>query len=124
MTRIAIISSRSPEAEAACDELTAQYDAVEPDQADVIVALGGDGFMLHTLHACLQRQVPIFGLNRGTVGFLMNKFRLEGLLERINEAKEQVLHPLRMRAKLSDGKAVEALALNEVSLLRQTRFAA
>lgn len=124
MTRIAIISSRSAEAEAARDELTAQYDTVEADQADVIVALGGDGFMLHTLHACLQRQVPIFGLNRGTVGFLMNKFRVEGLLKRIKEAKEQVLHPLRMRAKLSDGREVEALALNEVSLLRQTRLAA
>ena len=124
MTKIAIISSRAPDAAAARDELTARYETVEADQADVIVALGGDGFMLHTLHACLGRKVPIFGLNRGTVGFLMNKFSVEDLLKRIEAAKEQVLHPLRMEAILSDGKKVEALALNEVSLLRQTRQAA
>jgi NAD+ kinase len=124
MTKIAIISSRSTDAQAAHEELTSHYDAVEPDQADVIVALGGDGFMLHTLHDCLQRQVPIFGLNRGTVGFLMNKFRVEGLLERIEDAQEQALHPLRMRARLGSGEEVEELALNEISLLRQTRLAA
>jgi len=88
------------------------------------VALGGDGFMLETLHRTSPGGKPIFGMNRGTVGFLMNSFKTGGLRERLDRANLQLLHPLKMTAKTGDGKTHEALAINEVSLLRQTRLAA
>ncbi len=91
------------------------------EDAQVIVALGGDGFMLETLHDTLQRQTPIYGMNRGSVGFLMNEYDEDDLLERINAAERAVIHPLAMEAIDADGKQHQALAINEVSLLRQTR---
>src|SRR6201986_3231721 len=94
-----------------------------PHDADVIVALGGDGFMLQTLHAFLGTGKPIYGMNLGSVGFLMNEYREEDLLARLSAAERAVVHPLRMRAHGRAGES-EALAFNEVSLLRETRQAA
>ncbi len=122
--KIAIINSGSDEAMAAQAELEALYDTLPADEAEIIVALGGDGFMLETLHKTLNGLAPIFGMNRGTVGFLMNEYKPGGLLERLAGAQLLTLHPLRMRAESSDGKTREALAINEVSLLRETRQAA
>ncbi len=117
---IAFVAADSEAAKAAFDRLTDRYPNLPPEQAEVIVALGGDGFMLETLHRFVERKVPIFGMNRGSVGFLMNSFREDGLLERLGEAQKVILHPLRMRARTAGGGLVEALAMNEVSLLRQT----
>jgi NAD+ kinase len=121
---IAFVASDADAAREAADALARRYGAVAPEQADVIVALGGDGFMLETLHKSLPRAVPIFGMNRGSVGFLMNEFREIGLIERLDKAMPVVLHPLRMRATRVDGTEEEALAINEVSLLREARQAA
>lgn len=124
MTKLAIIAADLPEAEAAADELRRRYGDVSLEDADVIVALGGDGLMLQTLHDCIQRNKPIYGMNKGTVGFLMNEYDIENLPERIDKAELYNLHPLRMQAVTVDGQAHEAPAFNEVSLLRQTRQAA
>jgi NAD+ kinase len=121
--KIAIISSGTKGAKAAKKELEGRYPTVPEAQADIIVALGGDGFMLETLHRTIPHCKPIFGMNRGTVGFLMNEYKPEGLMERLEGAKQHTLHPLRMKAATLDGKSHEALAINEVSLLRQTRLA-
>ena len=121
---LAFVASDSDPAREAARALAARYGGVAPDAADVIVALGGDGFMLETLHQGLPRATPIFGMNRGSVGFLMNEFRETGLHERLDKTMPVVLHPLRMRTVRVDGQADEALAINEVSLLRQTRQAA
>jgi NAD+ kinase len=121
---IAFVASDADAAREAVETLTRRYGAVAPDQADVIVALGGDGFMLETLHKSLPRAVPIFGMNRGSIGFLMNEFREIGLMERLDKAMPVVLHPLRMRATRIDGTEEDALAINEVSLLREVRQAA
>lgn len=122
--KIAFVSVETEAGHAGLKRLLDRYPHVPPEEADVIVALGGDGFMLETLHRYLDRHVPIYGMNRGSVGFLMNAFREHGLPERLHRAQPVVLHPLRMRAKLADGSDIEALAINEVSLLRQTRQAA
>lgn len=122
--KIAIINSGSDDALAAQAELDALYPSVSAEEADIIVALGGDGFMLETLHTTLNGMAPIFGMNRGTVGFLMNEFKADGLPERLAGAQLLTLHPLRMRAESADGTLIEALAINEVSLLRETRQAA
>ncbi|RMF09542.1 MAG: NAD kinase [Alphaproteobacteria bacterium] len=122
--KIAIIGSDTPESQLAVRTLTARYDTVPPADADVIVALGGDGFMLHALHEHMGRGVPIYGMNRGTVGFLLNRYEEDNLLERIRAAERITLHPLRMRATRTDGTVVEALAVNDVYLLRETRFTA
>jgi len=124
LRNIAFAAAATQEARAACIELAHRYGNAPADTADVIVALGGDGFMLETLHQWLHRGVPIYGMNRGTVGFLMNGFREHGLPERLHRAQPVQLHPLRMRATLADGSEVEALAINEVSLFRETRQAA
>ncbi len=123
-TRLAAVAAEGPEAQAALKSLSKQVKLVTPESADAIVALGGDGFMLLTLHRFIDRRVPIFGMNCGSVGFLMNEFRLKGLADRIAAATRIELFPLRMRARAIKGKPVEALAINEVSLLRQTRQAA
>lgn len=123
-TRIAFVASDAPEAQDGLATLAARYGQAEPEDAATIVALGGDGFMLQTLHRFLDRKVPIFGMNRGTVGFLMNEYAEDDLLERLARAEEAKLHPLRMRAENAAGATQEALAINEVSLLRQTRLAA
>ncbi len=122
--KIAIIAADVPEARAAKRELEAMYDTVPLEEADVVVALGGDGLMLHTMHELLCTGKRIFGMNRGSVGFLMNEYRKEGLLERIRSAVETEIHPLRMQAKGKDGKTREALAFNEVSLFRERHQAA
>ncbi len=122
--RIAFLAAETPEARRALAELEARYAHVPPEEAEVLVALGGDGFMLETLHASLARRAPIYGMNLGTVGFLLNEYRPDGLLERIAAATPVHLHPLRMRAVLSSGEIREGLAVNEVSLFRQTRQAA
>lgn len=122
--KFSILSSDTDLARQSADLLREKYGTVSEDEADVIVALGGDGFMLDCLHKNLFSGKPIFGLNRGTVGFLMNDFNEEGLLDRIQKADKFELHPLRMTATDCDGQEHEYLAINEVSLLRQTRQAA
>ena len=122
--RIAVCASERPEAEVARERLTALYGSVPEDEADVIVALGGDGFMLETLHANMARRVPVYGMNRGSVGFLMNDYGEDGLIERIAAAGKAVIHPLQMDAWTEAGQAQSGLAINEVSLLRQTRQSA
>lgn len=121
---IAFIASSTDDAQAAKDTLTAHYGATRIEDADVIVALGGDGFMLHSLHELQDCGKPIFGMNRGTIGFLMNSFHPENLTQRLRQAEALTLHPLRMTATRLDGKTVSCLAYNEVSLLRETRQAA
>lgn len=122
--RICFVASAAPGAREALAELTSRYTSVPAEEAEVIVALGGDGFMLETLHGHLGRHVPIYGMNKGTVGFLMNEYSVEDLPERIRSAVPAVIAPLSMRAVCRDGSVVEGLAINEVSLLRQTRQAA
>ena len=121
---IAFVAARQPEAREAEKRLKARYDHVPPKRADVVVALGGDGFMLRTLHRFMDRDVPIYGMNRGSVGFLMNAYDEDGLPERLARAAAVQLHPLRMTAIDHRGKEHQALAINEVSLLRQSRLAA
>ncbi|MFJ6024439.1 NAD kinase [Brevundimonas sp. NPDC092305] len=122
--RIAFSASDRPEAQSARVRLVERYGSVDPSEADVIVALGGDGFMLETLHANLQRRTPVFGMNRGSVGFLMNDYEEDGLVERLESAGRAVIHPLQMDAWTESGQAHSGLAINEVSLLRQTRQSA
>lgn len=122
--KIAIVASDTAPAETAKAELAARYETCSPAEADVIVALGGDGYMLQTLHGYLGQQVPIYGMNQGSVGFLMNAYSTDDLIERIQAAQHTPLHPLLMRAQTATGGVVEGLAINEVSLLRQTRYAA
>ncbi len=122
--KIAFVAADTEAARDAWDRLAARYSHVPPDDANLVVALGGDGFMLETLHRFIGRDVPIYGMNRGSVGFLMNVFREDGLEERLARTQEVTLHPLRMAARLADGGEIEALAINEVSLLRETRQAA
>jgi len=113
----------SPEATDALAEMRARHDDAGPDAADIVVALGGDGFMLQTLHAFTGKNKPIYGMNLGSVGFLMNEYRKDDLLERLGAAEKAVIHPLRMQAHTPSG-VIEARAFNEVSLLRETRQAA
>ncbi|CAN7301792.1 NAD kinase [Phenylobacterium sp. LjRoot164] len=121
MTRLAFAASDRPEAQDARNVLVSRYGEASDDDAQVIVALGGDGFMLETLHENLKNGRPIYGMNRGSVGFLMNEYSEDALLERINAAERAVIHPLSMVAIDAAGRRHEALAINEVSLLRQTR---
>ena len=120
-SRIAFVAAETPEGQSACLKLTERYGRCAPEEADVIVALGGDGFMLEMLHKHMSRHVPIYGMNRGSVGFLMNNYREDGLLRRVARSRAVVLHPLRMAARGMDGSTFNALAINDVSLLRQTR---
>ena len=122
--RIGFLAATSAKAAAARERLVARYGDAPPDLAAVIVALGGDGCMLETQHRLLGRNVPVYGMNCGSVGFLMNDYREEELPGRLAEAQAAVLHPLRMRTTDACGAATEALAINEVSLLRETRQAA
>jgi NAD+ kinase len=120
----AFIAADSAEAREAEARLGARYGKRDPKDADLLVVLGGDGTMLRTLHNCMSRPKPIFGMHCGTVGFLMNRFDVEDLPARLAAAKKTELHPLKMRAKDRTGLAQEALSINEVSLLRQTAQAA
>ncbi|HXP97124.1 MAG TPA: NAD kinase [Telmatospirillum sp.] len=122
--RVAFVAADNDAAQRALEHLCRRYGALAPDHADVIVALGGDGFMLETLHRYIDRHVPIYGMNRGTVGFLLNVYSDEHLVDRLERAETVRLHPLIMRALTVDGQTHEALAINEVSLLRETRQAA
>ena len=121
---IAFVAAETKIAQDAMYRLKHRYGHIAPDKAEVIVALGGDGFMLESLHRYMGRKVPIYGMNRGTVGFLMNEFREIDLPERIAEAQTVELHPLQMEAQTVNGESLCALAINEVSLLRETRQAA
>ena len=118
------MASERPEARAACERLVERYGTVRESEADVIVALGGDGFMLETLHRNLARPTPVYGMNRGSVGFLMNDYDDADLLARIAAAERTVIHPLQMDAWVESGQVHSGLAINEVSLLRQTRQSA
>jgi NAD+ kinase len=126
--RIAFLAATTEQAQAARARLVARYGDAEPEAADVVVALGGDGLMLETQHRLLGRNMPVYGMNCGSVGFLMNGFREQALRERLAAAQAATLHPLRMRAHVGDAgegsEPVQALAINEVSLLRETRQAA
>jgi NAD+ kinase len=122
--RRSLVASPTPPAQAAAAELADSYDWVAPEDADLIVALGGDGFMLQTLHTMLERRkppVPVFGMNLGTVGFLMNEWRRHGLEDRLARTKPFKVTPLVMTAETIDGEVVTLPAINEVSLLRETR---
>jgi NAD+ kinase len=121
---IAIVAARSGKALQAKEELTALYPVKPPADADVIVALGGDGFMLQTIHRFMATGKPIYGMNRGSVGFMMNPYLCDDLLGRIRAAEMARLRPLRMIGHLDSGAKVELQAMNEVSMLRQTRQAA
>jgi len=121
---IAFVAARTPAAQAAREELEALYPSKPPADADVIVALGGDGFMLQTIHRFIAQGKPIFGMNRGSVGFMMNPYKTDDLLGQIRKAEVALLNPLRMVAHLDSGARVELHAMNEVSMLRQTRQAA
>ena len=120
---MALVASSAEAAQAAETMLRRRYDFVPMEQAELIVALGGDGYMLHTLHDMLSRGrvCPVFGMNRGTVGFLMNEWRLDGLIERLGRAKAFSVAPLEMTAVTIDGERIRHHAINEVSLLRETR---
>jgi NAD+ kinase len=116
--RINFVASEAPPAREARERLAALYGEVPLPEADVVVALGGDGFMLQALHTIEGREVPVYGMNRGTVGFLMNAYREDALADRLAVAEHAVINPLRMRAAPRAGGIEEALAINEVSLLR------
>lgn len=122
--KIAFVASDMPIAQAARSELAGLYNHVSPEEADVIVALGGDGYMLHTLHTHMAAGKPVYGMNRGTVGFMMNEFNIDNLEERLEQAEAVDLFPLRMTAEKMDGTTEEAIAINEVSVFRETRQAA
>lgn len=121
---LSFLASETESAEAAKEELAGIYGNVPVEEADVIVALGGDGFMLQTMHMALNSGKRIYGMNRGSVGFLMNRYSTENLKERIAAAVANVIHPLEMVATDADGVKHTGYALNEVSLLRQSYQAA
>jgi NAD+ kinase len=122
--KIAFVASSTPEARTAYDTLEKRYGNCEPAAADVIVALGGDGLMLQTLHKFMNSGKPIYGMHRGTIGFLMNDFSMDGLNERLAAAHKTVIHPLLMRAHDARGNTHEHRAINEVSMFRQSAQAA
>jgi len=123
--KIAFVASDADKAQSALKALSACYASVAtPEEADVVVALGGDGFMLHTLRALIGGGKPIYGMNRGTVGFLMNEYSPDGLIDRLMKAEALKLYPLRMKATRVDGTVEDAIAINEVSVFRETRQAA
>jgi NAD+ kinase len=122
--RLAFVSSDTDEAQSARAALVERYGDTPPAEADTIIALGGDGLMLQTLHQFINSDKPIYGMNRGSVGFLMNEFRLDGLRERLSNSVVTALHPLTMHATNAAGETRVAKAFNEVSLLRQTYQAA
>jgi NAD+ kinase len=124
LPRVAVVAAETEAAQQALEELSDRYSCVPPESAEIIIPLGGDGFMLESLHRFLSRGVRIFGMHRGSVGFLMNPYRVDGLVERLTAAQPVVLHPLEMNAVCEQGTKCRALAFNEVSLLRESRQAA
>ncbi len=121
LPRVAFVASDAEAAQLALHELRDAYGTIEPDDAEVIVPLGGDGFMLETLHRFIDQGVPIFGMHRGSVGFLMNPYQRKGLADRLATAQPVILHPLEMTTWDEHGGSAKAIAFNEVSLLRETR---
>jgi len=121
---ISFVASNVEAAQSAKAELESRYNSVALNEAEVVVALGGDGLMLQTLHETMKLGVPIYGMNQGSIGFLMNDYKPEGLLERLHSAQINIIHPLQMRVIDSAGHESQALAINEVSLLRQRGQAA
>jgi len=119
--RIALVASDTQIAQAAAAALKECYAFAPVNEADVVVVLGGDGFILHFIHDIMPHKASIFGMNKGTVGFLLNDYHRDGLMDRIKASTSVTLHPLRMTAETESGEMIEALAINEVSLLRQTR---
>lgn len=119
--KIAFVAALDDQAQDAVARLKKRYDHVAPEEADIIVALGGDGFMLQTLHAHLRQDIPIYGMNQGSVGFMMNAYEDNNLLERLDKSVEAHIRPLRMTTLDTDGNTRDAVAINEVSLLRETR---
>src|SRR4051812_49769257 len=122
--RIAFVASASAEAQAALTQLTELYGNHDPDTADIIVAIGGDGLMLETLHRYMRAGKPIYGMHRGTVGFLMNEFSTHDLHARLAAARESLINPLLMRATDIHDQVHLHHAINEVYLFRQTYHAA
>ncbi len=126
--RMAFVCADTEEARAARTRLVHRYGNAPLTDADVIIALGGDGFLLETLHRALalnrERPLPVYGMNRGSVGFLLNAYREDEIAERVSASQHVQLNPLRMVATRVNGERVEALGINEVSLLRETRQAA
>ncbi len=122
--KIAIISSNSAPAEAIENLLKKLFDKAAPEQADLIIVIGGDGSMLHALHNYMHLDIPFYGINAGSVGFMMNKFHVENFLENLQRSKIAKLYPLQMNTINNDGKTASALAINEVSIFRKTNQAA
>ncbi len=122
--KISFLANQRPESASVLADLVARYGNVDPDVADVIVAIGGDGFMLNTLHTYMHGQIPIYGVNCGTVGFLMNPQDIENLGDNIEQAEPAIIHPLSMKTETLDGAHESAMAINEISLFRQTRQSA
>ena len=116
--KVSFRASAAPQAQESLSRLVAEYGNAAPRAADVIVALGGDGFMLATLHETQDLGVPVYGMHRGTTGFLMNEYREDALHDRLAQAEEALIHPLKMVSSGSDRTRFEALAINEVSLIR------
>ncbi len=125
---IACLADESPKAQESYRELSSRYDFVDINKKrskpDVLIVLGGDGFMLQVMHKYMHRHIPMYGMNCGTVGFLLNSYSPDELLERVNEARPSSLHPLTMFARTSKGEQRHELAINEVSLFRESRQAA
>lgn len=119
--RLAFVAGPTAAARSARARLEKRFGSVPPAQADIVVALGGDGLMLQTLHRQIHRRTPIYGMNLGTIGFLMNTFKEAGLLQRLRRARQVSLTPLRMLAINTRGSVHEVIAINEVSLLRSSR---
>lgn len=122
--RVAFVASQAPDAQAALARFEARYGHEDPATADVVVALGGDGLMLQTLHSVMHRGTPIYGMHCGSVGFLMNDFGDDDILPRLAVAEPTIIHPLAMTARDEAGNVHIANAFNEVSLLRQSYQAA
>ena len=122
--KVCFVAAGTPKAQEARDQLEQKYGTYGPREADIIVALGGDGTILRSLHRFMGCKAPIYGMNLGAVGFLMNQYSADDLLERLEKARPTSLHPLRMTARRVSGETVDALAINEVSLLREARQSA
>ena len=124
MPTVCFLSSGTPEADTALENLVERYGQAKPESCDVIVALGGDGLMLQVLHKTMQWRKPIYGMNRGTIGFLMNEFSAIRLHDRLVAAEASIIHPLIMTAEAVDGSHATARAINEVYIWRQSYQAA
>lgn len=118
---LALLAAETPEAQEAARVFASLYPVAPLEQADVLIALGGDGLMLQALHAALPRRIPVYGMNLGSLGFLLNPYNLDGLMDRLERAQAVTLHPLAMHTVDAAGHTATAHAINEVSLLRQTR---